>query len=105
MGSQCPLDNWDQQQQYRYNSKQTTKPYTPPLKHTTNCVKIRHGLVAAPLQGSVIQWCGFKSRRGKNKHLTALKSNSNTVWFNFRTYIYIYYFNATFFPWGMKTQI
>ena len=33
------------------------------------------------------QWCWFKSRRGKNKHLTALKSNSNTVWFNFQTYI------------------
>jgi hypothetical protein len=32
----------------------------------------------------------FKSRRGKNKTLTALKSNSNTVWFNFQTYIYIY---------------
>ena len=31
------------------------------------------------------QWCGFKSRRGKNKNLTALKS----VWFNFQTYIYI----------------
>ena len=42
------------------------------------------------------QWCGFKSRRGKNKNLTALKSNSNTVWFNFQTYIYIsiqYYSN------------
>jgi hypothetical protein len=38
----------------------------------------------------VYQWCGFKSRRGKNKNLTALKSNSNTVWFNFQTYIYIY---------------
>ena len=38
---------------------------------------------------AVYQWCGFKSRRGKNKHLTALKSNSNTVWFNFQTYIYI----------------
>jgi hypothetical protein len=36
------------------------------------------------------QWCGFKSRRGKNTNLTALKSNSNTVWFNFQTYIYIY---------------
>ena len=36
---------------------------------------------------SVYQWCGFKSRRGKNKNLTALKSNSNTVWFNFQTYI------------------
>ena len=28
-------------------------------------------------------------RRGKNKNLTALKSNSNTVWFNFQTCIYI----------------
>jgi hypothetical protein len=37
----------------------------------------------------VHQWCGFKSRRGKNKNFTALKSNSNTVWFNFQTYIYI----------------
>jgi hypothetical protein len=34
------------------------------------------------------QWCGFKSRRGENKNVTALKSNSNTVWFNFQTYIY-----------------
>ena len=33
------------------------------------------------------QWCGFKSRRGKNTNFTALKSNSNTVWFNFQTYI------------------
>jgi hypothetical protein len=38
---------------------------------------------------AVYQWRGFKSRRGKNKNLTALKSNSNTVWFNFQTYIYI----------------
>jgi hypothetical protein len=38
----------------------------------------------------VYQWCGFKFRRGKNKNLTALKCNSNTVWFNFQTYIYIY---------------
>ena len=36
------------------------------------------------------QWCEFKSRRGKNKNLTVLKSNSNIVWFNFQTYIYIY---------------
>ena len=36
---------------------------------------------------AVYQWCGFKSRRGKNKNLTALKSNFNTVWFNFQTYI------------------
>ena len=41
------------------------------------------------------QWCGFKSRRGKNKNLTALKSNSNTVWFNFQTYIYIYIYIYT----------
>jgi hypothetical protein len=42
-------------------------------------------------RGAVYQWCGFKSRRGKNKNLTALKSNSNTVWLNFQTYIYISY--------------
>jgi hypothetical protein len=35
----------------------------------------------------VHQWCGFKSRRGKNKNLTTLKSNSKTVWFNFQRYI------------------
>ena len=33
------------------------------------------------------QWCELKSCQGKNKNLTALKSNSNTVWFNFQTYI------------------
>ena len=38
---------------------------------------------------AVNQWCEFKSRRGKKKILTALKSNSDTVWFNFQTYIYI----------------
>jgi hypothetical protein len=42
----------------------------------------------------VYQWCGFKSRRGKNKNLTALKSYSNTVWFNFQTYIYIYIYRV-----------
>jgi hypothetical protein len=36
---------------------------------------------------AVYQWCEFKTRRGKNKNLTGLKSNSNTVWFNFQTYI------------------
>jgi hypothetical protein len=36
---------------------------------------------------SVSMVCWFKSRRGKNKNLTVLKSNSNTVWFNFQTYI------------------
>jgi hypothetical protein len=35
------------------------------------------------------QWYEFKFRRGKNNNLTAQKSNSNTVWFNFQTYIYI----------------
>ena len=39
------------------------------------------------------QWCGFKSRRGKNNNLTALKSNSNTVWFNFQTNIYLIFFS------------
>jgi hypothetical protein len=34
------------------------------------------------------QWCEFKSRRGKKKILTAQRSNSNTVWFNFQTYVY-----------------
>jgi hypothetical protein len=29
---------------------------------------------------------------GVNTNLTAQKSNSNTVWFNFQTYIYIYIF-------------
>ena len=37
-------------------------------------------------------WFNFQTYiyRGKNKNLTALKSNSNTVWFNFQTDIYIY---------------
>ena len=43
------------------------------------------------------QWCGFKSRRGKNKNLTAQKSNSNTVWFNFQTYIDIYIYSLQSF--------
>jgi hypothetical protein len=29
------------------------------------------------------------------KNLTALKSNSNTVWFNFQTYIYIYIYTTS----------
>jgi hypothetical protein len=33
-------------------------------------------------------WVQIPSREEQN--LTALKSNSNTVWFNFQTYIYIY---------------
>ena len=33
-------------------------------------------------------WVQIPSREEKN--LTAQKSNSNTVWFNFQTYIYIY---------------
>jgi hypothetical protein len=33
---------------------------------------------------------GVSSNRGKNKKLTAQRSNSDTVWFNFQTYIYIY---------------
>jgi hypothetical protein len=38
----------------------------------------------------VYQWCGFKFHRGKNTNLTALNSNSNTVWFNVQMYTYIY---------------
>jgi hypothetical protein len=54
----------------------------------------------------VYQWCGFKSRRGKNKKLTVLKSNSNTVWFNFQTYIYIYMSQyQSYFQLVSKTQI
>jgi hypothetical protein len=47
----------------------------------------------------VYQWCELKSRRGKNKKLSAHRStcNSNTVWLNFQTtysyfcYIYSYF--------------
>jgi hypothetical protein len=39
---------------------------------------------------AVYQWCGFKSRRRKNKNFTPLISNPNTVWFNFQTHRYIY---------------
>ena len=35
----------------------------------------------------VYQWWELKSRRGKNKKLTTQRSNSNTFWFNFQTYI------------------
>ena len=48
---------------------------------------------------AVYQWCEFKSRRGKNKNLTAQRSNSNIVWFNFQTYIYIYYTLRFYFPY------
>ena len=34
------------------------------------------------------QWCEFKSRRGKNKNLSAQRYNSNTVWFNFQFQTY-----------------
>ena len=30
---------------------------------------------------------GVSSNRGKNKNLTAQRSNSSTVWFNFQTYV------------------
>ena len=35
-------------------------------------------------------WVQIPSREEQKKNLTALKSNSNTVWFNFQTHIYIY---------------
>jgi hypothetical protein len=37
-----------------------------------------------------INGVGSNPVKGRTKNLTALKSNSNTVWFNFQTYIYIY---------------
>jgi hypothetical protein len=37
-------------------------------------------------------WVQISSR--ENKNLTALKSNSNTVWFNFQTFIYIYIYGV-----------
>ena len=36
-----------------------------------------------------INGVGSNPVEGRTKNLTALKSNSNTVWFNFQTYIYI----------------
>ena len=46
------------------------------------------GINISPVVNVSIQtWCEFKSRRGKNKLLTAQRSNSNTVWFNFQMYI------------------
>ena len=40
-------------------------------------------------------WVQIPSRE-EQKKLTALKSNSNTVWFNFQTYIYIYIYIYTY---------
>ena len=46
------------------------------------------GINISPVVNLSIQtWCEFKSRRGKNKHLTAQRSNSNTALFNFQMYI------------------
>ena len=48
---------------------------------------------ARALDVRLSEWCCSASivwiqiRRGKNKQLTALKPNSNTIWFNFPTYI------------------
>ena len=39
---------------------------------------------------------GSNPVEGRTKNLTALKSNSNTVWFNFQTYIYIYIYTSGF---------
>ena len=55
------------------------------------------------------EWCCSESmmwvqiRRGKNKNLTALKSNSNTVWFNFQTYI-IFSINLVSFKVTLRTS-
>ena len=37
--------------------------------------------------------------------MTALKSNSNTAWFNFQTYIYIYIYIADVAEWSMALDI
>jgi hypothetical protein len=37
-----------------------------------------------------INGVGSNPVEGRTKNLTALKSNSNTAWFNFQMYIYIY---------------
>jgi hypothetical protein len=43
---------------------------------------------------------------GRTKNLTALKSNSNTVWFNFQTYIYIVQANKmTFIKHGFRVSV
>ena len=71
-------------------------------------------IIEAPFLGSgcgrVVQGAGRKAKRivlqcingvgsnhveGRTKNLTALKSNSNTVWFNFQTYIYNQIFELT----------
>jgi hypothetical protein len=38
----------------------------------------------------IVKLLKVATSREKQKNLTALKSNSNTVWFNFQTYIYIF---------------
>ena len=50
------------------------------------------------------QWCEFKSRRGKNNNLTAFKSNSNIVWFNFQTYIHIYIESMLMAKWTWTSK-
>jgi hypothetical protein len=39
------------------------------------------------MYSAVYQWCEFKSRRGNKTNVTSQQSNSNTVWFNFQTYV------------------
>jgi hypothetical protein len=52
-------------------------------------------------------WVQIPSREEQN--LTALKSNSNTVWFNFQTYIYIYYmlfsYQTGYIMWHSRLMI
>jgi hypothetical protein len=67
----------------------------------TNCVPLLADLFLHANEADFLQWLlknedrklpqtFYSSFHWKNKKLTALKSNSNTVWFNFQTYIYIY---------------
>jgi hypothetical protein len=51
---------------------------------------------------------GLVSASRKNKKLTALKSNSNTVWFNFQIYIYVWKLNQTVLEldfWSVKVLL
>ena len=67
-----------------------------------------HNILADLLEFAYIWCCSVtmvwvQTRRGKNKYLTALKSNSNTVWFNFQTYI-IFSINLVSFKSNVEIQ-
>ena len=47
-----------------------------------------HGIILLCIQ--CINGVSSNPVEGRRKKLSAQRSNSNTVWFNFQTYIYIY---------------